>query len=216
VLTAKIRSREHLSTRGVWLFVPWTLAEILCAIICAVVAARGDVVPYDIVYVRQPRCGDTINTTWPEVAHPAKIEPDADLMLLHPDGSEELPTAALSSAAAPAVVLGNGRDSRRRFARVPIWLHGAAATAVELRLQYDPRQPRLRRVRTVDGARGAALACTEPAAGGVHLARASAHALASDRRPILTVVFEKLTRHGPLGARITQATVDEQTATIAP
>jgi len=45
---------------------------------------------YDIVYVRQPRFGNTTNTTWPEVAHPASIDPGADLMLLHPDGSEEV------------------------------------------------------------------------------------------------------------------------------
>ena len=47
------------------------------------------VVPYDIVYVRQPRFGDATNTTWPEVAHPAQIDPGADLILLHPDGTEE-------------------------------------------------------------------------------------------------------------------------------
>ena len=47
-------------------------------------------VGYDIVYVRQPRYGDNTNTTWPEVAHPAQLEPGADLMLLHPDGSEEV------------------------------------------------------------------------------------------------------------------------------
>ena len=43
-----------------------------------------------VVYVRQPRFGDNTNTTWPEVAHPAQIDPGADLMLLHPDGSEEV------------------------------------------------------------------------------------------------------------------------------
>jgi hypothetical protein len=47
-------------------------------------------VTYDIVYVRQPRFGNNTNTTWPEVAHPAKIDPGADLMLLHPDGSQEV------------------------------------------------------------------------------------------------------------------------------
>ena len=47
-------------------------------------------VPYDVVYVRQPRYGDATNTTWPEVFHPAQIDPGADLMLLHPDGSEEV------------------------------------------------------------------------------------------------------------------------------
>ena len=47
-------------------------------------------VNYDIVYVRQPRYGDNTNTTWPEVFHPARLDPGADLMLLHPDGSEEV------------------------------------------------------------------------------------------------------------------------------
>ncbi len=46
-------------------------------------------ISYDVVYVRQPRYGDTTNTVWPEVFHPARAEPGADLMLLHPDGSEE-------------------------------------------------------------------------------------------------------------------------------
>jgi len=42
------------------------------------------------VYVRQPRFGDLTNTTWPEVFHPAEIDPGADLMLLHPNGTEEV------------------------------------------------------------------------------------------------------------------------------
>ncbi|MDJ0973868.1 MAG: hypothetical protein QNJ98_05370, partial [Planctomycetota bacterium] len=45
---------------------------------------------YDIVYVRQARFGDTTNTIWPEVFHPARLDPGADLMLLHPDGTEEV------------------------------------------------------------------------------------------------------------------------------
>ncbi|MEM6573584.1 MAG: hypothetical protein AAF736_04895 [Pseudomonadota bacterium] len=45
---------------------------------------------YDIVYVRQPRFGDLINTIWPEVFHPGRLDAGADLMLLHPDGSEEV------------------------------------------------------------------------------------------------------------------------------
>jgi hypothetical protein len=45
---------------------------------------------YDIVYVRQPRYGDATETTWPEVFHPARLEPGANLMLLHPDGTEEV------------------------------------------------------------------------------------------------------------------------------
>jgi hypothetical protein len=47
-------------------------------------------VPYDLVYVRQPRFGDSTNTIWPEVFHPARLDPGADLMLLHPNGTEEL------------------------------------------------------------------------------------------------------------------------------
>ncbi|WP_395374423.1 hypothetical protein [Marinicella sp. W31] len=47
-------------------------------------------VDYDIVYVRQVRFGDMVNTIWPEVFHPARLDPGADLILLHPDGSEEV------------------------------------------------------------------------------------------------------------------------------
>ncbi|HEX4952334.1 MAG TPA: hypothetical protein VF017_02915 [Thermoanaerobaculia bacterium] len=45
---------------------------------------------YDLVYVRQPRYGDLDETIWPEVFHPGRLDPGADLMLLHPDGSEEV------------------------------------------------------------------------------------------------------------------------------
>jgi hypothetical protein len=44
---------------------------------------------YDIAYVRAPRKGDRGRTMWTEIAHPALMDPGADLMLLHPDGSEE-------------------------------------------------------------------------------------------------------------------------------
>ncbi|HRE28507.1 MAG TPA: hypothetical protein PK954_17820, partial [Anaerolineales bacterium] len=47
-------------------------------------------VSYDIVYIRQPRKGDATHTVWPEVFHPGTIEPGSDLMLLHPDGREEV------------------------------------------------------------------------------------------------------------------------------
>ena len=45
---------------------------------------------YDIVYVRAPRKGDKAPSLWTEIAHPALMDADADLMLLHPDGKEEL------------------------------------------------------------------------------------------------------------------------------
>jgi hypothetical protein len=51
-------------------------------------------VDYDIVYVRAPRFvardGKQRPSAWPEIAHPTNIDPGYDLMLLHPDGSEEL------------------------------------------------------------------------------------------------------------------------------
>jgi hypothetical protein len=65
------------------------ISAVLLTAVLALAPAAG-AVSYDIVYVRQPRFGDRTNTTWPKVAHPAKIDPGADLMLLHPDGSEEL------------------------------------------------------------------------------------------------------------------------------
>lgn len=45
---------------------------------------------YDIVYVRVPRQGDEKNSKWAEIAHPVALDPGGDLMLLHPDGSEEV------------------------------------------------------------------------------------------------------------------------------
>src|SRR5947208_2953750 len=55
---------------------------------------RAAAISYDIVYVRQARYGDNTATIWPEVFHPARMEPGADLMLLHPDGTEEVLVAA--------------------------------------------------------------------------------------------------------------------------
>ncbi len=51
-------------------------------------------VPYPIVYVRQPRRGDTDRILWPEVFHPATLEPGSDLVLLGTDGTEEVLVAA--------------------------------------------------------------------------------------------------------------------------
>lgn len=49
---------------------------------------------YDIVYVRAPRKGDDNQIAWTEVFSPLRAEPGSDLMLLHPDGSEEVLVAA--------------------------------------------------------------------------------------------------------------------------
>ena len=66
------------------------LLTALLAVPVAPANAGSGAVAYDIVYVRQVRFGDEINTIWPEVFHPGRLDPGADLMLLHPDGSEEI------------------------------------------------------------------------------------------------------------------------------
>jgi hypothetical protein len=46
---------------------------------------------YDIVYVRAPRAGDQVHKRFfTDFSSPVTMEPGADLMLLHPDGTEEL------------------------------------------------------------------------------------------------------------------------------
>ncbi len=45
---------------------------------------------YPIVYVRAPRKGDGVGTTWTEISQPVFMDAGADLMLLHPDGREEV------------------------------------------------------------------------------------------------------------------------------
>src|SRR5258708_39131642 len=45
---------------------------------------------YDIVYVRALRRGDKVGTGWAEISNPLFMDPGADLMLLHPDGKEEV------------------------------------------------------------------------------------------------------------------------------
>ncbi|MFO1349251.1 MAG: hypothetical protein U1F68_00645 [Gammaproteobacteria bacterium] len=72
-------------------------------------AGAAPVVNYDIVYVRQPRFGDNTNTTWPEVSHPGRIDPGADLMLLHPSGGEEVLVAGGANAVTDPFVSFDGQ-----------------------------------------------------------------------------------------------------------
>lgn len=74
----------------------WPIAMLIVMSVAS--GAQAGPVPYDIVYVRQARFGDNANTIWPEVFHPARIDPGADLMLLHPDGSQEVLVAAGNGA----------------------------------------------------------------------------------------------------------------------
>jgi hypothetical protein len=63
---------------------------IAVAVLAAGFALDAPAVDYDVVYVRQPRHGDDTYAKWPDVFHPAELEQGCDLMLLHPDGSEEV------------------------------------------------------------------------------------------------------------------------------
>jgi hypothetical protein len=84
-----------------------SLAAVLCAADPALPPDKIDPVPkplqsdpsvkidYDIVYVRAPRFvkgpnGKERPSAWPEIGHPTRIDAGYDLMLLHPDGSEEV------------------------------------------------------------------------------------------------------------------------------
>jgi hypothetical protein len=60
---------------------------------------------FDIVYVRAPRKHADGRSRWAEVGDPRTMEPGADLMLLHPDGTEEVlvPVSAKESVADPQV-----------------------------------------------------------------------------------------------------------------
>src|SRR5262249_16845177 len=60
---------------------------------------------FPIIYVRAPRKDPTGRAKWAEVGDPRSMEPGADLMLLRPDGSEEVLVAvkAEESIADPCV-----------------------------------------------------------------------------------------------------------------
>lgn len=81
--------------RRSYLWVHW-LCTLLASLLIGFSFAPGlshgaaPLVDYDIVYVRAPRYGDTGPTKWPEVFNPINTEPGSDLMLLHPDGSQEV------------------------------------------------------------------------------------------------------------------------------
>ena len=65
---------------------------------------------YDIVYVRAGRAGDEIHKRYyTDFSSPVTIEPGADLMLLHPDGSEELLVAGGKGSITDPVVSYDGQ-----------------------------------------------------------------------------------------------------------
>src|SRR5262245_37210023 len=63
---------------------------------------------YDIVYVRAPRRGDDRQIIWADVFTPLRAEPGSDLMLLHPNGTEEVLVKAGNDAVADPFVSFDG------------------------------------------------------------------------------------------------------------
>jgi hypothetical protein len=64
---------------------------------------------YDIVYVRAPRRGDDQGKFYLDFSAPVTMEPGADLMLLHPDGREELLVAGKNGSITDPVVSFDGQ-----------------------------------------------------------------------------------------------------------
>lgn len=68
--------------------------EILIAALACIAATIGPsialAVDYDIVYVRAPRNGPNELTAIPEVFDPIQLEAGSDLVLLRPNGSEDI------------------------------------------------------------------------------------------------------------------------------
>lgn len=64
---------------------------------------------FDLVYVRAARAGDVVHKRYyTDIATPLTLEPGADLMLLHPDGTEELLVAGGEGAVTDPVVSFDG------------------------------------------------------------------------------------------------------------
>jgi len=63
---------------------------------------------YDVVYVRTPRKGDAVGTNWAEISNPVFMDAGGDLMLLHPDGKEEVLVAGGAGAVADPMVSFDG------------------------------------------------------------------------------------------------------------
>ena len=77
------------------------LAATLSLLPTSTIAATVD---YDIVYLRAPRLPDPARSDWPEVIDPTKMMPGTDLVLLRPNGTEEMLFAAGVGAVLDPVV----------------------------------------------------------------------------------------------------------------
>src|SRR5262245_46531644 len=82
----------------------WLVANVIVVTWLATLDAQGFIRSYDIVYVRAPRDANGF-ARWADVARPMYVQMNSDLMLLHPDGSEEVlvDAPALGAVADPFV-----------------------------------------------------------------------------------------------------------------
>ncbi len=89
--------------RGSWSFVHRLsfFSFMILSLMAESVIAQTPLPPeitYDIVYVRAPRFGDDVITKIPEIKDPIRVEAGTDLMLLHPNGTEEILVAGGNGA----------------------------------------------------------------------------------------------------------------------
>ncbi len=93
------------------------------------ISADADVnIDYDIVYVRAPREGDKIHKRfYTDFSQPVTMEPGADLMLLHPDGGEELLVAGGNGSITDPVVSFDGE-----------WVYYVHIYNLQNRSQWNP------------------------------------------------------------------------------
>src|SRR5262245_33318933 len=83
---------------------------------------------YDIVYVRALRAGDDVHKRYyTDFSQPVTMEPGADLMLLHPDGSEELLVPGGDGAVTDPMVSLDGR-----------WVYYTLIHNLKNRSQWNP------------------------------------------------------------------------------
>ena len=83
---------------------------------------------YDIVYVRARRAGDEVHKRfYTDFSQPVTMEPGADLMLLHPDGSEELLVEGGKGAVTDPVVSFDGE-----------WVYYTLIYNLQKRNQWSP------------------------------------------------------------------------------
>ena len=83
---------------------------------------------YDIVYVRARRAGDEIHKRfYTDFSQPVTMEPGADLMLLHPDGTEELLVEGGSGSITDPIVSFDGQ-----------WVYYSHLYNLEKRNQWSP------------------------------------------------------------------------------